>query len=135
MSEEVKTDRVTAIIRIHEWSAWLPDLKDKNCEDLTIQEGSTSLELARGERLMEVQAMNTNIKIEGIDDGDEKSVPHSLYMFQATIAGQVPEGADVNDVVTDQPPEEFAREASKEFINKKKSSAVLQGVPRGRRGP
>ena len=93
---------ITALIRVKEWSAWVPEHPDPNNPDETLMDGTVGLELLDGERILECNVTATGLKIAGISEedqvvegqDDEPGVKHQLCIFQALVAGILPTEID-----------------------------------------
>src|SRR4051794_26583111 len=101
MSDEVEegTAKKTVLIRIVEWSAFIPQSRDPNSQ-LFLSEGVTGFEAFENEKLLEVGVSSAgnqrHFPVTDMADGEVKNIPHGLYAFQAVLAsnfdGPVPEG-------------------------------------------
>lgn len=130
------TEAINAVIRVHEWTAWLPKRVDPNAAHLALRSGATSLKLHPGERVMDVEVMNTNMEIQGISETDEEEdAVHTLYVFQATVAGAVKEGEDLDNYITPQPPPDLAREATDQWLKDQQKAAAGARIMGGRMPP
>lgn len=89
----------TVLVRVHEWSAWIPQQADGQ---LWMSSGLTGFEAHENEKVLEVAVSSTpNQKFfpqpnPDDPDGQPLNVRHGLYAFQAILAsnfdGPVPEG-------------------------------------------
>lgn len=90
----------TVLIRVAEWSAWLPQEQDK-ASPLFLSDGVTGFEMGDDEKLLEVAVSSTgqrkHFPVEEWEGLEKKTVnkPHGLYVFQAVIAKEMPEGSDL----------------------------------------
>jgi hypothetical protein len=145
-------------VRVHEWTAWIPLRGDRNDPDLLPANGVTSFRALEGERLVDLQAETTGIKmlanlsdddeddtqdVDGKSTEDEKGVPHALYTFRAVLAANQSDlGVDLEEIVSPQPTPEESKEQVKAFreeiIARRQAQAQVlsgaQGIPKGIRG-
>src|SRR4051812_13420533 len=86
MSDEDKIDDTeqTVLIRICEWTEWIPARLDDASEQIHIHNGITGLVTAKSEKLVEVNTMNTGHHIEWQDG--ERTMRYGLYAMQAILA-------------------------------------------------
>lgn len=102
----------TVLVRVVEWSAWLPQEKDVS-SSLMMSHGITGFEAEEAERLVDlaVSGVGQSRHIPMKDENDNPvNIRHGLYAFQAVLASQapadepvpespVPEGAEGQAVV------------------------------------
>lgn len=97
----------TVVIRVTEWSAWLPANKDPHV-NINIHEGLTAFQAEDNEKLLEVAVTATGVsrsrpeqvpvgpdeEPQGIVDPQTKmqtiNRPYGLYLFQAMLAHERP---------------------------------------------
>jgi hypothetical protein len=92
----------TILIRIEEWTAWLPQESDTRISGMNMSAGVTGFEMLDNEKLLEVavatQGQRRFFSIQNPDgkEGELRNTPHGLYFFQAVLAsnfdGPPPEG-------------------------------------------
>ena len=100
----------TVLIRVVEWTAWIPQQKDSN-STLYMSQGVTGFQATDNEKVLEVAVSSTgqsrHIPVEN-EDGSPQNVRHGLYAFQAVCAHEtdeeipqssVPEGATGQHIV------------------------------------
>jgi hypothetical protein len=130
----------TALIRVKEWSAWVPERPDPNNPDETLMDGTVGLEILEGERILEVNITNTGLKIEGITEESKleegEGVKHSFCIFQALIAGVLPDKSELNpadtrtidpaDYISPQPGHEKSIEVIEEVKKDMRARAAAQ---------
>lgn len=128
------------LVRIVEWSCWLPERDDPNMEDNTLTHGMTAFRALPGETLQELKVIDSPVKGKGVgEDGEEVSM--QLFAFRAVLARPAPAEPPVEDIVTPQPSSEESRELVKDFMNAQAAANKIampggahpQGMPRDHR--
>ena len=80
------------LVRIVEWTEWLPVSKSPHLPQLSLVNGISGFEAGEHERLLTVEAIGTQrVKTVELDDGDEPGgmFTYMCYAFKATLAQNV----------------------------------------------
>lgn len=73
------------LIRVVEWTEWIPARPSEHESRLATHQGITAVETGKGEKLIDVQTTRLG-QMKEIDEGDDKKSTYGLYAFQATLA-------------------------------------------------
>lgn len=96
----------TVLVRIIEWTEWLPGKKDENAE-IVLSDGITGFIAGKNERLLEVAVSGTGVNrrviVEGENGAEDKTLQYGLYAFQAVLAQNVEQGALENVLALQRP--------------------------------
>jgi len=89
----------TVLVRVVEWTEWLPGKKDENAE-IVLSDGITGFVAGKNERLLEVAVsgtgVNRRVTVEGENGAEDQILHYGLYAFQAVLAQNVDESALTN---------------------------------------
>jgi hypothetical protein len=117
LNELLDAGEETVLIRIVEWTEWLPGQQDESSE-LVLNQGVTGFQTGKTERLLEVAVSGTGrnrrIRIQNDDSGKVTTVPYALYAFQAVLAQNVSKPVFDSLMAVQRPPKEGSN--SKEII-------------------
>lgn len=94
---EAMGGKKTIIIRVAEWTHWLPTHIDPKVSGLPfgITNGVSGLEVFENEKLISIMPSSTEMHMEIETGANGKKELHTLYAFQATLAMEMPEGTPV----------------------------------------
>jgi len=106
--------RVSALVRVVNWTAWLPEIPDRNHSEMTLSNGITSFALAPGESIADIEHQMTGVIVKGISEKDDEQY-YQLHLFKAIVIAKVPEGQDYRQYVSPQPPRKKSEELIDEF--------------------
>lgn len=108
------------MVRLVEWTEWMPSVPDKNIPQLGMSNGVTGFAAGKTERLLEVgvsgTGQNRKSKAKHPETGDEVEVIHGLYAFQAVLAQEVSASVLEQQRALQAPPEEAGRDKAKDLI-------------------
>lgn len=85
--DETMADTRGVLVRLVEWTEWLPVAADENEPRLTVANGVTGLEAGKSEKVLTVEAMGTQ-RIKHVEE-DGLTRRFMLYAFKATLAQNV----------------------------------------------
>jgi len=106
----IEAGEETVLVRIVEWTEWIPGEQSEHSRDLIMNQGWTGVRTGKTERLLEVAVtgtgMNRRVRIKHADSDSETVVPYSLYAFQAVLAQNVSEQTFETLMAAQRPPDE-----------------------------
>jgi hypothetical protein len=85
--DETMADTRGVLVRVVEWTEWLPVAADENEPRLTMANGVTGFEAGRSERLLTVEGIGTQ-RLKHVEE-DGLTRRFMLYAFKATLAQNV----------------------------------------------
>jgi len=86
--DEVMGQTRGVLIRVTEWTEWLPVTKSEHLNALTLANGVTGFEAGENERLLTVDTVGTN-RVKTVAVGEDANLVYMLYAFKATLAQNV----------------------------------------------
>jgi CRISPR/Cas system-associated protein Cas5 (RAMP superfamily) len=86
--DEVMGQTRGVLIRVTEWTEWLPVTKSEHLSALTLANGVTGFEAGENERLLTVDTVGTN-RVKTVEVDEEGMLVYMLYAFKATLAQNV----------------------------------------------
>lgn len=91
----------TVLVRVHEWSAWIPQQRDE-ASPMFLSSGMTAFEIEPHEKVLEVEVASTgtNRHFPITLGGETAQVRHGLYAFQAVMATTI--AAPMSEVVKEE---------------------------------
>ena len=100
----------TVLVRIIEWTEWIPGQPSPQNRDLVMNQGFTGFTTGKSERLLEVAVSGTGVsrrvRVKSENDDEQKVIPYSLYAFQAVLAQNVNESTFDTLMEAQRPPAE-----------------------------
>jgi hypothetical protein len=102
----------TVLVRIVEWTEWIPGERSGEAPSLVMNQGVTGFETGKTERLLEVAVTGTgrtrNVRVNKLGEDDQDVVQYSLYAFQAVLAQNVSTQTFETLMEAQRPPAEHA---------------------------
>jgi hypothetical protein len=86
--DELMGDTRGVLVRVTQWTEWLPTNRSEHEHRVPIANGVTGLEAGEEEKLMSIVVTSTQ-QVKMVTEDDEKETAYTLYMFQATLAMNV----------------------------------------------
>jgi hypothetical protein len=129
-----ETDK-SVLIRIAEWTEWIPSRKDENVE-LNVHNGYTCIPCGQDERLIEVamsgSGKNKKGKVIDPETGELVENIFGCYVFQATFAQNI--SSELAKVLMEdqRPVEDMSRDRSKDLLIIKNGTGPNRAQRRGK---
>jgi hypothetical protein len=86
--DEVMGQTRGVLVRIVEWTEWLPMIASEHLPQLGLQNGVTGFEAGENEKVVDIDVSRTG-QTKEVDYGDEGKKQFQLYAFQAKLAQNV----------------------------------------------
>lgn len=116
------------LVRIVEWSCWLPEQQDPNMPEGAVStRGITAFQALEHERVVEIKVLPTPVKADAEGDSGEM-VQHALYGFQAVLAMNAPASQELRDIVSPQPTAEDSVKMVEGFQRDQRARAMAVGA-------
>jgi hypothetical protein len=83
--DEVMGDTRGVLVRVVEWTEWLPMIASEHLPQLNLQNGVSGFEAGENEKVVSIEVSRTG-QTKEVDYGEEGKKRYMLYAFQAILA-------------------------------------------------